>query len=103
MSVSILQNMPIQRLIAGMPQQLGASSSPPPTNQQAQTQGAMPVSPERSKLSIPQQGGQQTGRGPSPQPAPTGPPPQAPSRLSRRMQTQEDRDMQQLRQKYDEE
>lgn len=91
---SALQNMPMQRLIAGMPQQLATTTSKqPPTSQQPQ--GA--VSPERSKLSA-QQG---AGRGPSPQPG--GPPPQAPSRLQRRTQTQEDRDFQQMQRRYDEE
>ena len=94
--------MPMQRLIAGMPQQLATTTSnQPPTSQQhpasgtSNTQAA--VSPERSKLSV-QQG---AGRGPSPQPG--GPPPQAPSRLQRRMQTQEDRDFQNMQRRYDEE
>ena len=86
--------MPMQRLIAGMPQQLATTTSNQPAASQ-QPQGV--VSPERSKLSA-QQG---AGRGPSPQPG--GPPPQAPSRLQRRTQTQEDRDFQQMQRRYDEE
>ena len=97
--------MPMQRLIAGMPQQLATTTSDlSPTSQQQPVGGTSNiqgnVSPERSKLSV-QQGAGGAGRGPSPQPG--GPPPQAPSRLQRRMQTQEDRDFQQMRQRYDEE
>jgi len=102
---SALQNMPMQRLIAGMPQQLASTTSNQPPSSQQQSQGGVPsntnsaVSPERSKLSVAQGAG--GGRVPSPQPG--GPPPQAPSRLQRRMQTQEDRDFQQMGQRYDEE
>merc|ERR1711963_326185 len=91
---SALQNMPMQRLIAGMPQQL-AATTPNQPNQQGGAQNNNPVSPERSKLSAPVGG----DRGPSPQPG--GPPPQAPSRLQRRMQTQEDREFRQMQQRYD--
>ena len=96
--------MPMQRLIAGMPQQLASSTSNQPPSSQQLPQGGpsntnSAVSPERSKLSAPQGAG--GGRGPSPQPG--GPPPQAPSRLQRRMQTQEDREFQQMQQRYDEE
>ena len=83
--------MPMQRLVAGMPQQL-ASTTPDRADGDA-------VSPERSKLSAPQRPG--GDRVPSPQPG--GPPPQPPSRLQRRMQTQEDREFQQMQQRYDEE
>jgi len=99
---SALQNMPMQRLIAGMPQQL--VSTPPNQPQQhpqggAQSNANSAVSPERSKLSAPQGAG--GNRVPSPQLG--GPPPQAPSRLQRRMQTQEDKEFQQMQQRYDEE
>jgi len=95
--------MPMQRLIAGMPQQLASTTPNQPTLQQpqgaAQSNPNSAVSPERSKLSAPQ--GTGGDRGPSPQPG--GPPPQAPSRLQRRMQTQEDREFRQMQQRYDEE
>merc|ERR1719510_262654 len=100
---SALQNMPMQRLIAGMPQQLASTTSNQPPQQQpqgaAQSNPNSALSPERSKLSAPQ--GTGGDRGPSPQPG--GPPPQAPSRLQRRMQTQEDREFRQMQQRYDEE
>lgn len=98
---SALQNMPMQRLIAGMPQQLVSTPPNQPQNAQegAQSNANNAVSPERSKLSAPL--GAAGNRGPSPQPG--GPPPQAPSRLQRRMQTQEDREFQQMQQRYDEE
>jgi len=94
---SALQNMPMQRLIAGMPQQLASTTPNQPQQAQGGAQNNNPVSPERSKLSAPAGG----DRGPSPQPG--GPPPQAPSRLQRRMQTQEDREFRQMQQRYDEE
>ena len=91
----------MQRLIAGMPQQLAATTPDAQQSQQNQQGGPSnmnsAVSPERSKLSV----HQGAGKGSSPQPG--GPPPQAPSRLQRRMQTQEDREFQQMQQRYDEE